>query len=151
MRFGLKYGALLVICALLMGACGGDGPAPSSYEFDQLYGETAGEQASRQLRISDSVTTLAIECMNREGFTFDEADRGAASRQLVDRMPESLELPEDLRVEVRAFELQVAEADYRCRESLIDAYEELLDRHEKDFLVENAELVERIYSGMDDE
>ncbi|MDE0066978.1 MAG: hypothetical protein OXN44_08910 [Acidimicrobiaceae bacterium] len=303
MRLDLKCGAVLVGCVLFVGACGNDQSAQPTYEFDELYGATAGEQATRQLRLSESATRLAIECMNREGFTFDETDRGVASRQLVDRMqattdndefvrefgygitdtvvvslldlpedpfskaraqldgagqaafdtafagpdgqggciaeaqksalggllqldarridleeaieddsdflsiedefvrcmraagyeatyftwgrdqvlnrvvelqsqarvvledgsrvafseiapgvvPESLELPEGLRVEVRAFELQVAEADYRCRKTVIDAYDEVRERHERDFLVENAELVERVYAEVNDE
>ena len=61
-------------------------------------------------------------------------------------LPAGVELPENVKAEVRALELQVAEADYRCRETLIDAYDSVRQRHERDFLAENAELVEKVYA-----
>ena len=298
----LERCSILVVCGLLSG-CGSSTPEPSSYEFDDLYGATAGEQASQQLRLSDSVTTMAIECMNQEGFSIDQADSGVTSKQLVDRMsattdnetfvrefgygitdvivaslldlptdpfdraraqldaagqaafdtafagptgtggciaraqrnalggllqlqtrridleesieddsgfliiedefircmrssgyeatyftwgrdqvgnrivelqtqaravlddgsqvsfaeiapgvlPARVELPETVEAEVRAYELQVAEADYRRRETLIDAYDSVRERHERDFLAENAELVEKVYAGINHE
>lgn len=302
MWLSLKRGTLLVACVLLI-ACGSGTLAPSSLEFDDLYGATAGEQASQQMRLGDSITTLAIECMNREGFTIDQANSGAKSKQLIDHMrattdneafvrefgygitdvivaslldlptdpfsraraqldqagqtafdtafqgptgndgciaeaqrnalggllqlearridleesieddsgflsiedefircmraagyeatyftwgreqvlnrvielqtqakavledgsqvtfleiapgvlPASVELPGNVKAEVRAYELQVAEADYRCRETLIDAYDSVRQRHERDFLAENAELVEKVYAEINHE
>jgi len=299
MRIISKLGAVLVLCVLLSG-CGSGTPESSPLEFDDLYGGTAGEQASQQMRLSNSIMTLAAECMNQEGFDIDQANSGATSEQLVGQMrattdnerfvhefgygitdviaatlldlpadpfsrararldragqtafdtalqgltgnggciawaqrdalggllqlearridleesieddsdflriedefircmraagyeatyftwgrdqvlnrvielqaharavledgsqvafseiasgvvPARVELPETVQADVRAYELQVAEADYRCRETLIDAYDSVRQRHERDFLAENAELVEKVYAGI---
>ena len=81
----------LVACSTLLGAlsaCSSDKSRAGILDLHDIFGETASQQASYQIRLREAILSELIDCMRRKGFWVNDQNGPSAVEELMHRMEE---------------------------------------------------------------
>lgn len=79
----------LVVCSILLGAlsaCSSDKSRAEVLDLDDIFGGTASQQASYQIRLKEAILSELIDCMRRKGFWVNHQNEPSATKELMHRM-----------------------------------------------------------------